>query len=133
MLDPPLVAQNGRYVRTLTQFNQIAFDHIVSNRYYLRSALPAVPTPRPDRPVIEFPMGSIAVKSAWVDVTGFPAALVKRIYTRPALVKRATGVGCVKTTIGLIGMHIAQKTPSRPQWIWSSFEQNDLVPPKWPD
>jgi hypothetical protein len=30
-------------------------------------------------------------------------------------------------------MHIAQKTPSRPQWIWSSFEQKDVVPPAWPD
>jgi hypothetical protein len=33
----------------------------------------------------------------------------------------------------LIGLHIAQKTPSRPQWIWSSFEQKDVVPPAWPD
>lgn len=132
-LDPPLVAQNGRYVRTLTLFNQRAFDHIVSHRYYLRSALPAVPSPRPDRPVIEFPMGSIAVKTAWVDVAGMPAALVTRMYTRPALVKRATGDGCAQTRMGLIGMHVAQKTPSRPQWIWSSFEQNDLVPPAWPD
>jgi hypothetical protein len=133
VLDPPLVAQNGRYVRTLTQYNQLAFDHIVGNRYYLRSALPPVPTPRPETPVIDFPMGSIAVKTAWVDVAGFPAALVKRLYTRPALVKRATGNGCVTTTMGLIGMHIAQKTASRPQWIWSSFEQNDMVPPSWPD
>jgi len=30
-------------------------------------------------------------------------------------------------------MHIAQKTPSRPQWIWSTFEQKELVPPKWAD
>ena len=35
--------------------------------------------------------------------------------------------------MGLVGMHIAQKTPSRPQWIWSSFEQSDLVPPAWAD
>jgi hypothetical protein len=35
--------------------------------------------------------------------------------------------------MGLVGMHIAQKTASRPQWIWSSFEQRDTVPPKWPD
>jgi hypothetical protein len=133
VLDPPLVAQNGRYVRTLTLYNQLAFDHIVRNRYYLRSALPPVPSPRPERPVMEFPTGSIVVKTAWVDVSGLPAALVKRLYTRPALVKRAAGGGCAKTTMGLIGMHIAQKTPSRPQWIWSSFEQDDMVPPAWPD
>jgi hypothetical protein len=133
VLDPPLVAQNGRYVRTQTLFNRIAFDHIVRNRYFLRQALPPIPSPRPDRPVLEFPMGSIAVKSAWLDVADLPAALVKRFYTRTALVKRAAGTGCTKTTVGLIGLHIAQKTPSRPQWIWSSFEQNDAVPPKWGD
>ena len=133
VLDPPIVAQNGRYVRTLTLFNQIAFDHIVKNRFYLRDALPPVPSPRPDRPVIDFPNGSVAIKSAWVDVTGMPPALVKRFYTRTALVKRATGTGCARVAVGLIGLHIAQKTPSRPQWIWSSFEQVDAVPPKWAD
>src|SRR4029450_13001001 len=130
---PPIVAQNGRYVRTLTLFNQVAFDHIVTNRYFLRSELPDVPRPRPDRPVIEFPIGSVAVKSAWVDTADLPAGLVQRLHTRSVLLKRATGTGCTRTTVGLIGIHIAQKTLSRPQWIWSSFEQKDLVPPKWPD
>jgi hypothetical protein len=133
VLDPPIAAQNGRYVRTLTVFNQIAFDHIIKNRFYLRSALPEVPRPRPERPVVEFPVGSAAVKTAWVDVTNLPAAVVKRLYTRTALVKQAAAGGCARTTVGLLGLHIARKTASRPQWIWSSFEQNDLIPPKWPD
>jgi hypothetical protein len=133
VLDPPVVAQNGRYIRTLTLFNQVAFDNIVKNRFFLRSELPPVPRPRPERPVIEFPVGSIAVKSAWIDVADMPPALVKRFYTRIALVKHATGGGCAPTKVGLVGLHIAQKTPSRPQWIWSSFEQKDAVPPKWAD
>jgi hypothetical protein len=133
MLDPPLAAQNGRYVRTLTLFNPLEFDHIVARQYFLRQQLPTVPTPRPERPVIDFPMGSIAVKTAWVDVTGLPPALIKRFYTRRAIVKRATGGGCSELTMGLVGLHIAQKTPSRPQWIWSSFEQEDNVPPARPN
>jgi hypothetical protein len=133
VLDPPLVAQNGRYVRTLTLFNRVAFDYIVRNRFFLRDALPPVPSPRPDRPVVDFPIGSVAVKTAWIDVSDLPPALVKRFYTRTALVKRATGSGCTRLTVGLIGLHVAQKTPSRPQWIWSSFEQVDAVPPKWAD
>ncbi len=133
VLDPPVVAQNGRYIRTLTLFNQRHFDHVVGNRFYLRSELPPVPNPRPERPVMDFPVGSVAVKTAWVDVTGLPSPLVKRLYTRPALVKQAAGAGCATATVGLVGLHIAQKTPSRPQWIWSSFEHRDLVPPKWPD
>ncbi len=133
VLDPPVAAQNGRYVRTLTLFNQRQVDHIAANRFYLRSALPEIPRPRPDVPVINFPMGSIAVKTAWVDVEGLPAPLVRRFYTRTVNVKRAAGDGCERRTMGLIGVHIAQKTPSRPQWIWSSFEQRDTVPPAWPD
>jgi len=105
----------------------------VKHRFFDRGALPPVPVPRPDRPVLEFPIGSVAVKSAWVDVTGLPPALVQRLYTRTALVKRAAGDGCARLTVGLVGLHIAQKTASRPQWIWSSFEQKDLVPPKWAD
>ncbi len=133
VLDPPVAAQNGRYVRTLTLFNQRQVDHIATNRFYLRSALPEIPRPRPDVPVVNFPMGSIAVKTAWVDIEGLPAPLVRRFYTRTVNVKRAAGDGCERRTMGLVGLHIAKKTPSRPQWIWSSFEQRDTVPPAWPD
>src|SRR5262249_21331137 len=112
---------------------QLEFDYIVGHRYYVRSELPEVPNPRPDTPVITFPIGSVALKAAWIDVSGLPPALVKRMYTRRATVKTASGHGCAPVTVGLIGLHIAQKTPSRPQWIWSTFEQKDLVPPKWPD
>jgi hypothetical protein len=31
--------------------------------------------------------------------------------------------------MGLVGLHIAQKTARAPQWIWSTFEQIDNVPP----
>ena len=36
---------------------------------------------------------------------------------------------CAPTLVGLVGLHIVQKTKSRPQWIWSTFEQVDNVPP----
>ena len=35
-LNGPLVAQNGRYVRYQTLYNQVAYDYIVSHRFYLR-------------------------------------------------------------------------------------------------
>jgi hypothetical protein len=125
----PLVAQNGRYVRYQTLYNQAAFDFIVRNRYYLRSNLPKVPSPRPTTPVMEFPIGSVILKAAWLDMAGFPAEQVKRHYTRTATV-RDPGTGfCARLTVGLVGLHIIQKTPSRPQWIWSSYEQIDNVPP----
>jgi hypothetical protein len=128
-LTGPLVAQNGRYVRSQTLYNQTAFDFIVRNRYYLRSNLPKVPSPRPATPVMEFPIGSVIVKAAWLDMAGFPAGQVKRYYTRTATVREPGTGACALTTVGLVGLHIIQKTPGRPQWIWSSYEQIDNVPP----
>lgn len=132
-LAPPLAAQNGRYVRYQTLYNQTAFDFIVRNRYYLRSNLPQVPSPRPTLPVMQFPIGSIVFKAAWLDMAGFPADQVKRYYTRMATVRdpgASPGTStCSRITVGLVGIHIVQKTASRPQWIWSSYEQIDNVPP----
>jgi hypothetical protein len=126
---PPLAAQNGRYLRYLESYNEIAYDHIVSNQWYLRSHLPEVPVPRPPVPPVQFPNGSIAVKSAWVVMTGFSEAQQQRYYTRKATVRNPATGKCSSETVGLIGIHIIQKTPSRPQWIWSSFEHVDNVPP----
>jgi hypothetical protein len=128
-LTAPLAAQNGRYVRYQTLYNQTAFDFIVRNGYYLRSNLPKVPSPKPAAPVMEFPVGSIIVKAAWLDMAGFSAEQVKRYYTRSAVVREAGTGLCSRVTVGLVGLHIIHKTPSRPQWIWSSYEQIDNVPP----
>ncbi len=125
----PLVAQNGRYVRYQTLYNQAAFDFLVRNQYYLRANLPKVPSPRPTTPVMQFPDGSVVLKAAWLDMAGFPADQVKRYYTRTAMVRDPGSGACSRATVGLVGLHIVVKTPSRPQWIWTSFEQIDSVPP----
>jgi len=36
----------------------------------------------------------------------------------------------VKGTVGLVGLHVTQKTPTLPQWTWATFEQIDNVPPQ---
>ncbi len=126
----PLAAQNGHYVRYQTLYNQVAYDFIVSKKLYLRANLPPVPSPRPELPVVQFPMGSVAIKAAWLDLDGFSDAQKARFYSRLAVVKDPDSGKCSKVQMGLVGMHIVVKTPSRPQWIWSSFEQIDGVPPK---
>ena len=122
------MAQNGRYVRYQTLYNRVEFDEIVRNKFYLRSNLPVVPSPRPDEPVFQFANGSIAIKAAWLDMAGISRARRKRFYTRSAIVKDPATGKCSSVTVGLVGLHIVQKTPSRPQWIWSSFEQVDTAP-----
>jgi hypothetical protein len=124
----PLVAQNGRYVRYLTAYNDVAYRHIADNKWYLRSSLPEVPVPRPPTPPVQFPNGSIVVKSAWIDMEGFSGDQRARYYTRIATVRDPETGACEGRLVGLAGLHIVQKTPSRPQWIWTSFEQVDNVP-----
>ena len=125
----PLAAQNGRYLRYLTLYNKVAYDYIVANRLYLRSALPEVPSPRPVTPVLRFPDGSVAIKAAWVEMAGLSAEQRARYYTRTAIVRDPGSGRCAPATVGLVGLHVVQKTASRPQWIWSSFEQVDIAPP----
>ncbi len=127
-LTGPLVAQNGRYVRYQTLYNQVAYDYIVRNRFYLRDHLPPIPSPRPDVPVLQFPAGSIAIKAAWLDIRGLSREVLPRLYKRAAVVRDPETGDCAPITVALIGLHIVQKTPTRPQWIWSSFEQVDTAP-----
>jgi hypothetical protein len=124
----PLAAQNGRYVRYQTLYNQPAYDFIVANKYYLRSNLPKEPDAATALPAMQFPNGSIAIKAAWLDMAGFSEAHTRRYYTRMAILKDPdTGV-CSRVRVGLVGLHVVQKTPSRPQWSWSTYEHVDNVP-----
>lgn len=114
----PLVAQNQTYVSYLTAYNQIEYDQITSNGWYLRAKLPTSITFNPQ---------SLDIKSAWMDMTN--AKNPGRYYTRTAWVMDPMSGKCSQKTVGLVGLHIVQKTPTRPQWIWSTFEQVDNVPP----
>jgi hypothetical protein len=79
--------------------------------------------------MMSFPFGSITLKAAWLDLTGFSEAQRRRLYSRTAVVRDVRTGKCSRVTVGLVGLHIAVKTPSRPQWTWATFEQVDLVPP----
>ena len=113
----PLVAQNRTYVRFLTGFNQIEFTKILGDKLYLQANLNNV----------TFGNGAADVKSAWVDMAGIVHP--ERYYRRTAILMDPATGSCAPKEVGLVGLHIVVKTPTRPQWIWSSFEQVDTVPP----
>ena len=119
-----LPSQNGKWARYLTAFNQTEYTQIVNGQLYLLDTLQkSVP--------VTFQKGALDVKSAWMDMTNVPDAQKSRYYTRQAWVTDPTsppGSGCTKIWVGLVGLHIVQKTATRPQWIWSTFEQVDNVP-----
>lgn len=120
----PLPAQNGTYTLYQTGFNKVGFDQILGQQLYLRSNLPTTNT--------IFQNGAINIKAAWIDMTH--VANPERYYTRKAWVLNPFSTStptCTEITVGLVGLHIVMKTPSRPQWIWSTFEQIDNVPPSY--
>ena len=126
----PLVAQNGAYTRYETHFNAPEFSAFAANGWSRGLHLPDAGHPA------RFPVGSIAVKAAWRPLTAAdPASARPRSYVERAEVvdvAKTLAVGrvvCSESEVALVGLHIAIKTAGRPQWIWSTFEQVDNVPP----
>jgi hypothetical protein len=114
----PLVAQNQTYTRYTTGFNETEFNQIAQDRLHIRNNLPM------KRP---FQDGALDIKAAWMLMKDVPHP--ERYYKRTALVLDPETAKCSAQLVGLVGLHIVHKTPSRPQWIWSTFEQVDNVPP----
>ena len=113
-----LVSQNGQYVRYSTGFNQIEYEKILQGELYLLA----------NQQNVAFPSGAIDVKASWMDMANVTNP--GRYYTRKAWVlDPGNNNACTEKLVGLIGLHIVQKTPSRPQWIWTTFEHVDNVPP----
>ncbi|MFY0566581.1 hypothetical protein ACN28E_22470 [Archangium lansingense] len=127
----PLVSQNRQYVRYETRVNRAGYQFILEpggahpGPLYLAANLPGNGTPHS---ALRFPSGSVLVKASWRVMTGVPEAQRKHYYvTRANLLDPLTG-RCSVTDVGLIGLHIVNKPPSFPRWIWSSFEHVDNVP-----
>jgi hypothetical protein len=122
----PLIAQNGTYVRYELRLNQIAYEFMTDNQYYLPENLPGLKA----GPARHFPCGSVLVKAAWMELK--PDDARERFYHVPADLVEWTKEGKVElrqAEVGLVGLHIAHKTPSHPSWIWSTFEQVDNTEP----
>jgi hypothetical protein len=126
----PLVAQNGAYTRYEIHFNAAEFNAFAANGWSHGLNLPD-----PSHPA-RFPVGSIAVKAAWRPLTSAdpPSARSRAYVERAEIVDVAKTLAeghvvCSEQDVALVGLHIAIKTASRPQWIWSTFEQVDNVPP----
>jgi hypothetical protein len=120
----PLVAQNRTYVRFEIRLNQVEFNFIQEQELFRKSHLSAGRLPK-----LRFPNNSIAVKAAWkiIKEDELPAAQ-GRYYLRDVMVIDPVTQKCKVQKMGLVGLHIVQKIPTRPQWVWSSFEQIDNVP-----
>jgi hypothetical protein len=118
------------------------FDYIVKNDLYNKQGQEAfgeadfpfsemtdsTKTAPPNSPEV----GAIMVKAAWIKMEGKYDA--SRFHTAYALVydnpHEQAGVepACSLVQVGLVGFHIAHKTKTDPQWVWSTFEHVDNCP-----
>lgn len=122
-----LTDQHGNLVRFDVRLNKTDFDNIVSNVYYNVQG-------QDSARVIDFPVGVMEVKASWREMTNADTPQVRaRFFRRTAWIYTpASGSQpptCIQSEVGLVGLHVTQKTPSRPQWTWATFEQVDNVPP----
>ena len=126
----PLLTQYGTFTRYFTAFNETEFNAILKDQLYLQSGITNnQPVTFPTVADPNITANSLDLKAAWIDMTGVPNP--ERYYTRTAWLMNpftTPNPTCTEITVGLVGLHIVQKTPSRPQWIWSTFEQVDNVP-----
>jgi hypothetical protein len=135
----PLVDQNNNYIYYDIRFNRDQYNFIRGNdndqstwlyrARALMAAEQAGPIQMPWGQANPYMVGALMVKSAWRQLT--PNEDASRYFTMAAQVydPTVTPAVCRNVTVGLIGLHIAHKLMGQPQWVWSSFEQVDNVPP----
>ena len=113
--------QRQRWLRFERLMNQPEYAAIVGNKWYQLSVLNPLTS-------INLPTGSVEFKSSWKILT--PAEIkAGRYYTTVATVyntpEGAKSPGPNPVTLGLVGLHIIQKTPQQQGFFWSTFEQVD--------
>jgi cytochrome c len=118
-LPATLTDQRGRVVRYEIRMNRVLFEYIRKNGLYNGAKQGALDVHVPD--------GAMLIKAAWRVLERDEE---RRFYTTTACVSDLPDRSRAKyrrQTVGLVGLHIMHKTPSAPQWIWSTHEQVDNV------
>jgi len=135
----PLIDQKNNYVYFDIRYDQAQYNFVrgqdndqSSWLYLLKSLQPkenaqfgvqmpmTTTTPTPS-------LGSIMVKAAWRIATSSDDQ--KRYYATSAQIYDPQTQKCTPTTVLLVGLHFAHKINPFTEWVWSTFEQVDNVPP----
>jgi hypothetical protein len=124
----PLFDQNGNptFYEILLDNNEV--DYLCANKLYSIAGQIAFSANSANK--VQFPpgqwqtngSGAFELKLAW-KVLDPNKDKVERFFHQPAQV--LINDKWVSAEIGLVGMHVAHKSQSSPQWIWSTFEQID--------
>lgn len=111
-----LTDQNGNIVYYEIRLNQTLFDYVVGNQFYNANQ-------QAQAKLISAPAGSMIIKAAWRQLEPGEGKnfLVINAYVSDHPDRTKAKYQLKK--MGLVGLHIMHKTPSAPQWIWSTHEQ----------
>jgi hypothetical protein len=133
-----LTDQNGRFVRYEVRVNLDQYNYITRNNLWNAAGQDNFTLNL--KKTISFPVGtspygqtgSIEIKAAWKVLSDAEVA-GGRFYTTTGYVfndeNGGKSPGRNPVTLGLVGLHIAHKTPKQHQWIWSTFEHVDNLTP----
>lgn len=75
-----------------------------------------------------FPVGSFELKVAWTPVSAIPTSKQAMYYTTTAALSTDGGETFKNTEVALIGMHVVGVVENHPEFIWATFEHDDLSP-----
>lgn len=81
-----------------------------------------------DSNAASFPVGSFELKVAWVPLSAIPASRQGNFYTTTASLSADGGTTFTNTPVALIGMHVVGVVENHPEFIWATFEHDDLAP-----
>jgi hypothetical protein len=152
-----LIDQNHQYVRYNLQLNEVMYEFIRENKWYLKENLPKSPTPATLPPLVDptkqTPItisqpqtntvikqtvngNTIEIKSAWrIMILKEDSAKpwrkiddLSRYFISTVDIKNPiTGETENDVKVGLVGLHVVVKTPQFVQGLWSSFEHVDNI------
>jgi hypothetical protein len=146
---PTPVNSDPQRIRFLAKANRTQYAYVAANGFWnhggnfyadvnlFTNALKANQVPPPptnpgDPVVISFPSGTVEVKAGWRMLA--PAEDPKRFHTATVRYYENAGTGgtsptpCYRDAVwGLVALHIIQKTPSAPTFIYATFEQADNI------
>ncbi len=119
------IVDNGLYDAA----NQLIVAQNSDNRHPAGLSLPAGKLVRelPTNALPQEELGALELKAAWRVLTNQPQ-LYGRYLTTVAWLQRPDTLKCTQEVVGLVGLHIINKTQTQPNFIWTTFEQVDNVP-----
>lgn len=75
-----------------------------------------------------FPVGSLELKVSWIDTKAIAKDKLKNYFTTVAAISKAKGEPYINTEVALLGMHVVGIVENHPEFIWATFEHDDIAP-----